>query len=334
MMIVTVNSFQMVSKSPLLELQTVNAIHKFPYLENRRIYSREIVDSDLERVSKILTHAFGYSADYFSQIVSVLSRHATPVGFPKYGYVLLSDDAIVGVILLIFSTIGSGGEKRIRCHVTSWSVHPSFRTYAALFFNKALKHKNVTYLNLLAIKETLPLINLQGFSKCTGGQLATIPLLSRGSPHARVRLVLPDAVSIANVDASEQELLLDHQTYGCISLWCLTPNSAHPFVFRPRRFKRFILGAQLIYCHNVSDFVKFVRPIGVFLALRGIYMVAINANEPIPGLTGKYFPGICPLYFKGTKPRAGDLAYTQFAMSYEPQRVKGHKRGLRSATLG
>jgi hypothetical protein len=284
-----------------------------------QIRSREIVDSDLEQVTKLLTDAFDYSPDYFSQIISLLSRRSTPAGFPKFGYVLLCDDVIVGIILLIFSTFNVGSKRSVRCHVTSWSVHPSFRPYAALFFAQALKHKDVTYLNLLAKRETLPLLHWQGFAKCTDGQLAIIPLLSPGSPHARARLVHADVASIANVDASEQELLLAHRTYGCISLWCLTEDSAHPFVFRPRKFKGSIPGVQLIYCRNVSDFVRFVRPIGFFLASRGIFIVVVNTNGPIPRLVGKYFAGTLPLYSKGPEPHPGDLAYTQFAMHSNPK---------------
>jgi hypothetical protein len=48
------------------------------------------------------------------------------------------------------------------------------------WLSKGLKHKDVTYMNLLAKQKTLPLLNLRGFSKCTSGQLATISLLSGG----------------------------------------------------------------------------------------------------------------------------------------------------------
>ena len=112
------------------------------------IHSRKIVASDLDAVARLLTKAFGYSHEYFPQLLCTLTQHSTPIGFPKYGYVLLSDDVIVGAILTIFSTIGSGAVRSIRCHVTSWSVNPSYRHFAALFFSKALSHKHVTYLKI------------------------------------------------------------------------------------------------------------------------------------------------------------------------------------------
>ncbi len=286
-----------------------------------KVHSREIIDSDLDAVAKLLTKAFGYSRAYFPQLLDTLAHHSTPAGFPKYGYVLVSDSLIVGAILLIFSAIRSSAECCIRCHVTSWSVDPAYRPYAALFFAKALSHKDVTYLNVLLVPRSLPFIKLQGFSKFTDGQFAAIPLLSRSLGEGHVQFVPVDAASNTNVDAFEQELLVDHSNYGCISLWCITQESAHPFVFQPRSFKRTIPGVQLVYCRDVNEFVRFARPIGLFLALRGKFFVAVNSNGRIPGLSGKYFAGARPLYCKGTMPHIGDLAYTQTVMHSQPRRA-------------
>jgi hypothetical protein len=86
-------------------------------------------------------------------------------------------------------------------------------------------------------------------------------------------------------------------------------------------YKRLIRGAQLIYCDNIEEFVRFAQPIGRFLAGRGIFIVRTDANGPVPGLVGKYFEGMEPRYYKGSRPRLGDLAFTQLAM-IAPQRRK------------
>ena len=107
----------------------------------------------------------------------------------------------------------------------------------------------------------------------------------------------------------------DHAEYGCICLWCVTPETAYPFVFLPRVIKRIIPCAQLIHCPDIQDFIRFAKPIGSYLGMRGRPFVLIDANGPIPGLPGKYFGGKSPKYFKGpTPPRLGDLAYTEMAM--------------------
>ena len=86
-------------------------------------------------------------------------------------------------------------------------------------------------------------------------------------------------------------------------------------MFRPRLVKGVIPCAQLVYCRDVDDFVRFARPIGRFLARRGQALVLIDANGPIPALIGRYFDAKMPKYFKGPdRPRLGDLAYTEAAM--------------------
>jgi hypothetical protein len=273
--------------------------------------AREIVDTDKIVVATLLAEGLGYSTRYFSHVLDCLTEHPTPAGFPKYGYLLEHDDAVVGAILLIFSTIPSAsGGASIRCHVTSWYVKPGFRSFAALFFSKGLKHRNVTYLNISARPATLPIIRLQGFSQYSKGQFVAIPALRSTSPSGQVKVV--EATSAPEVPNSfDKELVLAHSKYGCICLWCMTSTGAHPFIFQKRYFKGILPGVQLIYCRDMDDFVRFAQPIGLYLALRGKFAIRVDSNGPIPGLPGKFFDRMEPRYFKGPKPRLGDLAYTQ-----------------------
>jgi hypothetical protein len=116
-------------------------------------------------------------------------------------------------------------------------------------------------------------------------------------------------------DPLEQDILLQHADLGCISLWCATSERAYPFVFRPRRVKKLLPCAQLIYCRDVDDFVRFAGPLGRTLLRHGKPLVIVDANAPMPGLVGLYRRGSMPRYFKGPqKPRLGDLAFTEYAV--------------------
>jgi hypothetical protein len=66
----------------------------------------------------------------------------------------------------------------------------------------------------------------------------------------------------------------------------------------------------------MDDFVRFARPIGLFLARHtGRFLVLLDANGPIQGLVGKYFVGKANRYFLGSDPpRLGDLAYTEISL--------------------
>jgi hypothetical protein len=277
---------------------------------------RKIADYDLVEVAVLLSKGLGYSKSYFLQVLERLKLHPTPIGFPKYGYVLTSDGSIVGAILLIFSTIQTGGASAIRCHVTSWYVEPKYRCYATMFFSSALKHRDVSYMNTSARAAALPIIKVQGFLKYSNGQFVTIPLLNRLSALAddRVEVIGADAIPTGRYEPFERELLLTHEKYGNISFWCTLGGLACPFIFQKRSFKGVLPGVQLVYCRDVEDFVRFVRPIGMALASRGIFFVRIDSNGPISGLAGMYFRGMEPRYYKGQKPRLGDLTYTQTVM--------------------
>jgi hypothetical protein len=131
----------------------------------------------------------------------------------------------------------------------------------------------------------------------------------------RIRVLGVNAHPDAHFEPFERELLLQHAEYGCISLWCTTSERAHPFVFRSRLVKGFLPCVQLVYCRDIEEFKRFAGPIGRFLALRGRPMIIVDSNGPISGLPGKYFDGVSPKYFKGpSRPRLGDLAYTEIAM--------------------
>jgi hypothetical protein len=290
-----------------------------------KITDREITESDFEKVSAFLGAGIGYHNQYFLQLLQRMMQHATPAGFPKYGRLLTCDDAIVGAIILIFSTVQLDGVPKIRCHVTGWCVAPDYRGYAALFFARDLRHRDVTYLNISAqwTAGTLPIIEAQGFMKYCSGQFIAIPALSSASGASQAEVVTADNIPNASFETFDMDLLSAHAKYGCISLWCVTAERAYPFVFRPRLFKRIVPGVQLVYCRDIEHFSRFAGPIGRFLALRGLLVVRIDANGPIEGLVGKFMQDADSRFYKGSKPRLGDLAYTHLAMCpYVPRKKK------------
>jgi hypothetical protein len=294
-----------------------------------KITDREITPSDLERVSEFLGKGIGYSNRYFLQLLQRMTDHATPAGFPKYGRILTCDGAIVGAIILIFSTVQSDGAPTIRCHVTGWCVEPEYRGYAALFFAKDLKHRDVTYVNISAqwTAGTVPIIETQGFTKYCSGQFIAVPALRFAFGDSQVKVVTAHNIPNVPFEAFDMDLLSAHTKYGCICLWCVTADRAYPFVFRPRLFKRTIPGVQLVYCRDIEHFTRFAGPIGRFLALRGRLVVRIDSNGPIEGLIGKFTENADSRFYKGSKPRLGDLAYTHLAMcAYVPRRKKSNRK--------
>ena len=276
------------------------------------IRSRQITDGDLESVANLLCRGFPRRSrqDWLKALLR-LSEHSTPTSFPKYGYLVEAQDTPVGVLLLISSSIGSA----VRCNLSSWYFEPTYRGYAALIVSQVARRKEVTYLNVSPEKHTLPILEAQGFRKYSAGEFVAIPVPYPQTGATRARVLEINTDPDVQFELFERDLLLHHAEYRCMSFWCTTSERAYPFVFRPRIVKGFLPCAHLVYCRDVEAFRRLAWPIGKFLALRGMPMIIIDSNGPIPGLKGRYFAGVTPKYFKGpNQPRLGDLAYTEIAM--------------------
>ena len=276
-----------------------------------KICVREITEIDVDRVADLLVRGFPERGRRFwVQALACLARHPTPAGFPKFGYQLESAGAPVGAILLISSQMPNGS---IRCNVSSWYVEPLYRSCASFLAARALSHKNVTYLNITPAPHTRPIAQAQGYSQYSAGVFVAVPALKFSGTTARVATF--DSRRDVEVEPFERGLLLEHAKYGCVSLWVATSDGGSPFVFRTRLIRGILGCAQLIYCRDTADFVRYAGPIGRYLAMRGTPLVFVDANGPIAGLAGKYFAGKMPRFFRGPdRPRLGDLAYTEAAM--------------------
>lgn len=281
---------------------------------SRRVRCRQIVDTDISRLADLLTRGFPRrNRQYWLNGLARLAGHPTPIGSPKYGYVMESDGALVGVLLLITSSIKIGNTSTIRCNLSSCFVEPAFRSFAPFLISQAIGRPNVTYLNISPAPHVLPLIQAQRFSQYSAGQFVAFPRLRPIVGKSKVAEV--NRPLDVPFESSDRDMLVAHLGYGCLSLWCETAEGAHPFVFIPRMIKGVIPCFQLIYCRGIEDYVRFARPLGWHLALRGRPLVLIDSNGPIAGLRGLYFDGATPKYFKGPEqPRLGDLAYTEAAI--------------------
>src|SRR5262245_12306715 len=279
-----------------------------------RLRARQIGDTDVAAVADLLARGFADRPRTFWQgVLAQLRDRPVPAGAPKYGYLLESNDTVVGALLLIFSRVGNGERSITRCNVSSWFVEPAFRGYASLLVSKAFSHKDVTYLNLTPAPHTVPILLAQGYQQYSRGIFVALPALQRRGKDATV--VRTGSALSSWGEPFEHELLTEHARFGCVSFWCVNTDGAWPFVFRPRALKRVVPCAQLIYARSMDDVVRFAGPIGRFLAMRGRPLVVLDANGPIPGLIGRYLDARQPKFFRGPdRPRLGDLVYSETAM--------------------
>ena len=97
-----------------------------------RVRCRPIGESDLVPVVDLLRQGFpGRSRRYWMRGFGRQAARALPPGVPRYGFLLESEGCPVGVILLLYTALGSGPQAELRCNLSSWYVDPEFRSQAS-----------------------------------------------------------------------------------------------------------------------------------------------------------------------------------------------------------
>lgn len=276
-----------------------------------RIRCRMIAEADAPALAALLTKGFPErSIDYWREALETLARRDAPEGYPRMGYLLEHEGALIGVILMIFTRLG---EQKIRCNISSWYVEEDYRGYASLLIAAAVRHKDVTYINISPAPHTWRVIEAQGFRRYCNGQMLAIPALARWAPNVRVGAFDAKCDYGNSLSGRERDLLVAHVERGCLALIAHEKRETHPFVFLPRRvLKGLVPTQQLVYCRDLSDLQRFAGPLGRELLKRGHPTILVDATEKISGLVGIYLEDRGPKYFKGPeRPRLGDLAFCE-----------------------
>jgi hypothetical protein len=239
-----------------------------------------------------------------------MAERSKPADAPLYGYVLETQNELVGVLLLLFT---GEHEERAVFNVSSWYVRPAFRGFATMLVTTAMRRKDAVYMNTSPVAHSLPVLEVLGFRPLSLGQFVSVPLFSTTPKAASVRVVGPDDGPAEWPRLADFDLLRAHAALGCVCLVCEIDGRTSAFIFVRRRIRYAPLGvAQMIWRSETADFAACAGPIGRALALRGMLLVISDANGPVPGLIGRYVPGKAPKYYRGpAKPRINDLAFTE-----------------------
>ena len=278
---------------------------------------REIADEDLAEVAALLSEGFpSRTPDYWRTGLQRLGERECPPATEKYGYVLVTDQVLRGVILTIPSVHESGSERHVYVNISSWYVQRPFRGFPAReLYRRASRREGITYTNLSAAAHTVKTIESFGFQKWTSGQMAAISLKWNRSSLQKNRILSWNDFGSVELPATEAKLLSDHQSFGCLTFCLATPNYLSPFIFVQRRVRGLIPCAQLIYCRELADLVQNGLAISSWLMMRGFPLMLVDASASIEGLIGRYYPDRGSKFFKGPRPlKEIDHTYSEMVL--------------------
>ena len=274
-----------------------------------QIRSRQIDERISTGWSTCLTRGFRdcARAHYWQRALEKLASHPTPAGICRNTATCWRAAAtVVGVILLIFSSIPRRGAATTRCNVSSWYVEPRLprpRIAADLAGDQAQERHLREHLAgdaHAADRRGAGLLALQQRAIRRG---AGVKHASRGGAVKVFagRRPRPARAFRARRARSPAGRTREH---GCMSLWCVTSERAYPFVFMPRGREGYhsVRAAGLLPRH------RRLRPVGAAdrpaIWRRGRPLVIIDSNGPIPGLVGKLYRRQGAQIFQGTGPAA------------------------------
>ena len=291
--------------------------------ESKSVRCREIRHRDLDAAVALLKRGFPERADsYWRRGLARQAARALPAGYPIYGYLLEADGRPVGVLLTLYTATDFRAETRVRCNLSSWYVEPAFRSYATLLDRMPFRDRGVTLFNVTAAPHTRAMHEARGFVRYGLGQILAFPALSRARQEIRVRVVT-DLDALDDLDSGERALVRDHLSYGCLCLVWSNEHTSRPLVFQRCRVSlgKLLLGAKLpclhlIYCSSLDDLPRISGTLGRLLLRRfAVPWILLDAEAPIAGLPGRFFPGRAPRYARGPHPVGlGDLAYSEFVL--------------------
>lgn len=281
-----------------------------------KIECRPIEVNDLPAVMDLLQSGFPRrNRRYWEMGLQRLARHLPPPGFPRLGDMLTMNGRPVGVHLLIAAPCLENPGVPPRCNGSSWYVDERFQSYGIFLQRRGTRWRPAVYTNIDPRSHTVPMITAQGYHLYSSGLFACLPALACAPAHGTRLLVGQAAWRAVGVPVADQRVLADHESFGCICLWCETPSGGQPVILRRRIVKGAVPCAQLIFCRSLPEFERVARPVGVFLALRGMPVLLIPSDKPMAGVPGRLFPNKLPMYFKGSiPPRPTDLSYTEAAV--------------------
>lgn len=225
-----------------------------------------IGESDLPRVGAFLHNYFNphLAADTWASSAKVPWK----TNGPNHGFMLLSDDSVVGVYLAFYSERMIDGRQEQFCNLGAWSVLPHYR-FHSLRLLKALLDQNGFHFTDLSPIRSVQLVNTRFKFKYLDTTTALVPNLPWPPWPSHDRISSDPVVIGRTLSERDLEVYKDHA--GALAArhlvlirgdqWCYV-------MFRKVRRKNLNLFASILHVSNPALFRQMTRSLGRHLLIR------------------------------------------------------------------
>jgi hypothetical protein len=275
------------------------------------MHIREIAHDDLSGIKDLLCEGFPRRSEaYWRGALQSLDERPDVEGYPKFGYLLEVEGKAEGVLLLLTSS----QEGRIFSNLSSWYVREPHRKFATFLFQRSMRIKGGSYVNLSPSPGVLPIAKAFGFKPYTLGTFLIEPraAFKRGSAQVSSASA-EEVVQLCGEDLTLRDTVQRHIKFGCRGLKIEDDHGAILALYRGTRFKRYLPTAQFVF-GDIDRMVAAAGPLYRALIKQGIVCALLDRPEHLDpgfGISALADRGI--RYAKGTPPKVGNLLETEIS---------------------
>lgn len=269
---------------------------------------REAGENDVQAILELLCEGFPRRPrSYWVAAINALRSRPQVASCPSMGFVLVIEGKVEGVILLLSSDMGEGP----RSNLSSWYVRPDYRKYATFLFQRCLKFKGSTYLDLSPADHVLSIVKAFGFKPYTSG---TYLLDAKSGWHRGGKVRAFSQGETTSLPHDIVASLEQHRQYGCTPIVIEDEQGVMPALFRPKHVKRVIPTAQFVW-GEPERLLKNRGPLSRWLLSKGYPFAFIDAPLAASAHGVRLVSNKGVRYVKGPAPIAvGDLRETELAV--------------------
>lgn len=225
-----------------------------------------IADADARRVGDFLqAHMHGrIRADDWVRSINVPWR----VNTPNHGFMLLTDNAVVGVYLAFYSERTIDGQVERFCNLGAWCVLPAYRFHSIRLLNALLGQPGYHFTDLSPSGNTVP-VNLRLKFRSLDTTTAVIPNLPWPSWPGRCVITSDPAMIERTLVGADLDVYRDHAgTLAARHIAIIDGQRSCYLVIRRDTRKRVPVFASILYASNTGLLRTHMRSLTRHLLLR------------------------------------------------------------------
>ena len=230
--------------------------------------TRPITAEAVPEAVAILSRGFPKTTEAFwRRGLRRIQRTGSPDDQGSIGVLVEKDGAVVGVLLTLASQRAKQGEAHPVVNFSSWYLEPSARAFAPLMLRQLSRDGETLFTDLTASRAVRRMLPMLGFRAVSSETMMTPTL--RVALRGRRGHLLSGRKLLANLGAADRKLVEDHVRLGCLACGLKIDGAVLPLVFLPRKHRRIVPTAQLVYTPSRRAVFDHLPLVAAFLARRG-----------------------------------------------------------------